>query len=163
MVSKSAVLTLQQAGEKVALVGGGDEVVRFAKAARELQDNGYTDYPDLACFESWGEVTTYVEEDEQGGELRLLVKLVTDFGVPVILAALENMLREQDADVIVSTAHKSKGREWHSVQLAGDFPPDTTSADELRLLYVAVTRAKVNLDIEAIQLADASADNEEDE
>ncbi len=157
------VLTLQQAGEKVALVGGGDEVVRFAKAARELQDNGYTDYPDLACFESWGEVTTYVEEDEQGGELRLLVKLVTDFGVPVILAALENMLREQDADVIVSTAHKSKGREWHSVQLAGDFPPDTTSADELRLLYVAVTRAKVNLDIEAIQLADASADNEEDE
>jgi hypothetical protein len=156
------VLSLQLAGRKVALVGGGDEVVRFAKAAQELMDTGHTDYPDLACFDSWGEVQQYVEEDEQGGELRLMVKLVTDFTVPTILAALERMIPERQADVIVSTAHKSKGREWDRVQLAGDFPPGTTSKDELRLLYVAVTRAKRDLDIESILLADQPADEEEE-
>lgn len=156
------VLQRQKAGQRVALVGGGDEVVRFAKAARELMDDGHTDHPELACFESWGEVETYVLEDEQGGELRLMVKLVDDFGVETILAALDRMIREADADVIVSTAHKSKGREWESVQLAGDFPPGTTSRDELRLLYVAITRAKRNLDIEAIELADDTADEEEE-
>lgn len=155
------VLTLQRQGRRVALVGGGDEVVRFAKAARELMNDGHTDHPELACFESWGEVQTYVSEDEQGGELRLMVKLVDDFGVDTILAALDRMLREADAEVIVSTAHKSKGREWNAVQLAGDFPPGTTSADELRLLYVAVTRAKINLDVEAILLGEQGADEED--
>jgi superfamily I DNA/RNA helicase len=155
------VLTRQKLGQKVSLVGGGDEVVRFAKAARDLMNDGHTDHPELACFESWGEVQTYVVEDEQGGDLRLMVKLVDDFTVETILAALERMIPESQADVIVSTAHKSKGREWESVQLAGDFPPGTTSRDELRLLYVAVTRAKRNLDIEMIVLADDTADEEE--
>lgn len=154
------VLTLRRAGQRVALVGGGEEVVRFAKAAAELMAGGRTDHPELACFESWGEVQTYVAEDEQGGDLRLLVKLVDDFGVQTILDTLDHMVRESQADVIVSTAHKSKGREWHSVQLAGDFPPATTSPDELRLLYVAITRAKRNLDIGAIILADDTADEE---
>lgn len=154
------VLQRQKLGQKVALVGGGEEVVRFAKAARELMSDGYTDHPELACFESWGEVQTYVAEDEQGGDLRLMVKLVDDFGVDTILSALDRMIPESSAEVIVSTAHKSKGREWRNVQLAGDFPPGTTSRDELRLLYVAVTRAKLNLDIEAILLAEAPADEE---
>jgi superfamily I DNA/RNA helicase len=156
------VLTRQKQGQRVALVGGGDEVVRFAKAARELMDDGHTDHPELACFESWGEVQTYVVEDEQGGDLRLMVKLVDDFGVETILAALDRMIPEANADVIVSTAHKSKGREWSSVQLAGDFPPGTTNREELRLLYVAVTRAKRNLDIEAILLDEQMADEEEE-
>jgi hypothetical protein len=38
-------------------------------------------HPELACFGSWGEVQTYVEQDEQGGDLRLLVSLIDDFGV----------------------------------------------------------------------------------
>jgi superfamily I DNA/RNA helicase len=49
--------------------------------------------------------------------------------------------------VIVSTAHKAKGREWDSVRLASDFAsaclgkhPDAPS--EVRLFYVAMTRAK---------------------
>lgn len=146
-----SVLRLQTEGRRVALVGGGEEVVRFAKGARDLMDTGHTEHPDLACFDSWGEVKAYVDEDEQGGELRLLVKLVEDFGVPVILDALDRTMRESDAEVIVSTAHKSKGREWDAVQLAGDFPPpEKINDEELRLLYVAATRAKLTLDIEAV-------------
>jgi superfamily I DNA/RNA helicase len=69
------------------------------------------------------------------------------------------VIREEDADVTVSTAHKAKGREWDAVQLAGDFPePEKQGDEELRLLYVACTRAKRELDIEAVVI-EAAAQN----
>jgi len=121
-VAVDSVLTAQQMGKVPHLVGGGAEVVSFAKAAKELQETGRTWHPELACFDSWGEVADYVAHDELGGELRLMVSLVEKYGVPTILKALDHMPSESDADVVVSTAHKSKGREWNAVQLAGDFP-----------------------------------------
>lgn len=58
------------------------------------------------------------------------------------------MPTEASADVVISTAHKSKGREWQSVQLAGDFPDEAAGSDaELRLLYVAATRGRLELDV----------------
>ena len=128
------------------LVGGGGEILSFAKAADRLQRGQRTDHPDLACFDSWSEVLRYVEEDEQGSDLRLLVRLIDEFGVAVILDALDRMPGEADADLVVSTAHKSKGREWASVALGGDFPT-APEGEELRLLYVAVTRARRELDV----------------
>lgn len=150
------VMTAQAAGLRPHLVGGGVDVVRFAKAARDLMMGRGTDHPDLACFATWGEVLTYVDEDEQGAELQLLVKLVEDFGVETILSALDDMVREADADVVVSTAHKAKGREWDAVQLAGDFPADA-QGEELRLLYVAVTRARRELDVTAVAALEGGA------
>ncbi len=146
------VLNLQGAGDRPALVGGGEEVVRFAKAADELRVHGSTEHPDLACFASWGEVQQYVVEDQLGGELKLNVDLVDDFGTQQILDALDRPVREQDASTVISTAHKSKGREWNAVQLGADFPSDEEklTADELRLLYVACTRARRELDIDAV-------------
>jgi len=155
------VLNAQQQGRRAALVGGGVEVVRFAKGAQDLMSFGRSEHPDLACFDSWGEVQSYVNEDEQGGELRLLVQLVDRFSVQTILDALDRVIREEDADVTVSTAHKAKGREWDSVQLAGDFPePEKQGDEELRLLYVACTRAKRELDIEAVAIEAAAVDAE---
>lgn len=137
-------------GRKPYLVGGGTEIVRFAEAARQLQSDGFTGHPELTCFGSWGEVQEYVSDDETG-DLRLMVKLVDDFGVDAIIEALGALSSEKDADVVISTAHKAKGREWDSVQLAGDFPKarggQELPASELRLLYVAVTRARRELDI----------------
>lgn len=144
------VLTEQEQGRRPHLVGGGAEVVAFARAAEDLMSKGWTSHFDLACFTSWGEVTAYVEQDAQGAELKLMVDLVENFTVPVILRALERMTPEAQASIVVSTAHKSKGREWNSVQIADDFPDgsqrDVTDSD-LRLLYVAATRAKRELDI----------------
>ena len=145
------VLEAQADGRLAALVGGAAEVVAFARAAADLKDGRFVSHPELACFESWGEVVDYVANDEQGGELRLLVKLIDEFGVETIIRALDRTVPEAGADLIVSTAHKSKGREWDSVQLASDFatPKDggELSPEELRLLYVACTRAKRELDV----------------
>jgi hypothetical protein len=135
-------------GRRPHLVGGGREVADFAKAANDLMTQGWTSHPELACFKSWGEVQEYVEQDEQGGDLRLMVNLIDEFGVQTILDALERMPREEDADIVISTAHKAKGREWDSVKIADDFP-DEPSGEELRLMYVAVTRARLALDLTA--------------
>lgn len=134
---------------KVHLVGGGSDIISFARAAQIIMDGGKVDHPELACFDSWGEVLEYVAQDEQGGDLRLLVSLVMEFTPGRIIEALERMPREADADLIVSTAHKSKGREWNAVQLGDDFPLEP-KGEELRLLYVAVTRARRELDITAV-------------
>jgi len=94
-------------------------------------------------------VTDYVAFDPSGSELALNYKLVEEFGVDTILKALAHMTPERDASVIVSTAHKAKGREWPTVLISDDFAAKIkaeASAEELRLLYVATTRARHGLD-----------------
>jgi hypothetical protein len=142
-------LRLLKDGRKPALVGGADDVVRFARAADELKEGGRTSHPELVCFSSWGEVQDYVGFDPNGSELRMLVDLIDEYGTDVIIAGLEQTVDEKRADVVLSTAHKAKGREWDRVKLAGDFPDpkERAMADEdVRLLYVSATRAKRMLD-----------------
>lgn len=145
------VLAFQEVGRRPFLVGGGKEIVAFAKAARDLQGAGHTAHPELACFDSWDAVVAYTE-DEGGDDLKLNVRLITKFGIETILSALDQMPAEGNADVVVSTAHKAKGREWDRVRIGSDFPTeeDKLGPSELRLIYVAVTRAKLALDMAAI-------------
>jgi hypothetical protein len=136
-------------GKRPHLIGGGDEIVKWCEAAMELQAKPPRKvyHPELACFDNWKEVVAYSETDE-GADLRLMCKLVKEFGAAEIADALRNMPKEEDADIVVSTAHKSKGREWDSVRLGADFPTKNKMGDaERRLLYVAATRAKLLLDI----------------
>lgn len=152
-VSVRRVIAERAKGRRVALVGDGSDVLRFARAAQELQQRGSTSHPDLACFADWQSVRQYVIADALGGELKLLVQLVDEFGVPVIESALSGLWKEAQADVVVSTAHKGKGRQWSTVALSDDFPAATADKpldpEELRLQYVAVTRAQHVLDLSA--------------
>lgn len=159
----TAVLDAQDRGSNAALVGGGKEIVSFARAAKLLMENERTGHPELSCFESWSEVQEYVEQDAQGNELKLMVDLVDKYGVATIITALDRAMGEAAADLIVSTAHKAKGREWNAVLLHSDFasfgrPKNTAAGDptpepshgEKRLRYVATTRAKLQLDNSAL-------------
>ena len=157
------VIQLQLAGRKTHLVGGtgnqGRDLVSFvesaavlgapAKPGEEGPPTGQAWHRDLACFTSWAEVVQYVTDDPAGTELKLWVSLITEFGTHAILAALNGLVGEQQADVVVSTAHKAKGRQWPAVRLGGDFP-DEDEAEDLRLLYVSVTRAQLALDHRAV-------------
>jgi hypothetical protein len=153
-----ALLDALRRGLRPHIVGGGAEVVRFVEGAQKLKAEGFTTHPDLACFRSWLEVQEYVASDVQGGELRLLVSLVDEFGCDTIIDALKRMPSERSADLVISTAHKSKGREWRRVRLAGDFTENPDNEDEIRLQYVAVTRAREYLDAEALTPAPAAED-----
>src|SRR5215471_5809015 len=146
-------------GRRVHMVGGGGDLVRFAEGAARLQDGERSEHPDLACFEDWHEVQQYVEDGEDGGDLRLMVKLIDQYGTNTIIDTIKGMVSEDRANLCVSTTHKVKGRGWSAVKVAGDFTPvrrneQTIVADlsvtDKRLLYVAMTRAMDQLDIDDV-------------
>lgn len=141
----------QAQGKQVYLMGGAGDMLRFTKAAQELITGKKTYHPELACFNDWFEVQEYVSQDEQGSDLKLMVDLIGNYGCDIIIKALDQTVSEAKADLIISTAHKSKGCEWNNVKLAGDFPAEEKlNPEELRLMYVACTRAKNKLAIGAI-------------
>lgn len=155
-----AALAAQKDRKLVHIIGGAADVVSFTKAALALQRGQRTDHPELACFTSWYEVQEYVDRDPLGEELRLLVSLIEEFKGEVILEALGRCVQPDYAELVLSTAHKAKGLEWGAVKLGADFMPKPVEGEtkprlspaELRLLYVAITRAKFELDIESLRV-----------
>ncbi|WP_405876541.1 UvrD-helicase domain-containing protein [Streptomyces sp. NBC_01136] len=156
------VMSLLDEGRRVALVGGGESLRALARAARDLKAGKRSTHPELILFDSWGELQEYAEYDPSGRDLLPLVDLVDEHGVDVILGAVDKLAVEQGAEIVVSTAHKAKGREWASVRIGEDFtePVDQEETDEngdplpggideaeARLAYVAVTRARHQLDL----------------
>jgi hypothetical protein len=146
--------------KKFAIVGGTGDIQRFAKAAQELQAGRGCDHPDLMAFQNWNQVKEYVRDE--GTDLKVLVNLVDNHGVGILIEIANQAVDEKRADIILSTAHKSKGREWDAVKIAGDFSDPTVREDgsevdsasikgELCLSYVSVTRAKLQLDCESLQ------------
>ncbi len=127
------------------------------------------------------ELEEYIADDS-GGDLKLIVNLTKRFGGRAIAAALRNMPSIKNATRVYSTAHKVKGLGFESVQLASDFATlgtkcvckhsrnshgvdwkcrqckcpiytkDKPTQAELRLLYVAITRAKLSLDKQVISI-----------
>ncbi|QXQ94872.1 UvrD-helicase domain-containing protein [Streptomyces sp. WY228] len=156
------VMQLLDTDHRVALTGGGESLRALARAADDLRAGRRTFHPELLLFPTWGDLQDYAANDPAGRDLQPLVDLVDTHGPDAILNAVHRLTPENTADVTVSTAHKSKGREWASVKIADDFTPprDTEKKDEhgrpvpepvdeaeARLAYVAVTRARQRLDL----------------
>ncbi|MDL9949001.1 UvrD-helicase domain-containing protein [Gordonia sp. ABSL11-1] len=151
----SQAMTRMADGAAVAIVGGSDIIKRLARAADELKHGRRTTHPELYLFTSWGELQEYADNDIGGRDLKPLVKLIDAYGVDSILAAADAVVEEDKAQVIVSTAHRSKGREWPNVYIAKDFHEPSQDEDGNRrdiprhdamLAYVTVTRARTRLD-----------------
>jgi hypothetical protein len=149
-------------GKRVALVGGTKEIERFVKAADKLRNGGATEHEDLIAFKDWSEVLAYVQEAE-GKDLKVMVNMIEEYGVDAILDVCNASVNEDDADIVISTAHKSKGREWDHVRIANDFKApeegNLPSKAEMMLAYVAVTRAKLTLDNAGLSWVSALVDD----
>jgi superfamily I DNA/RNA helicase len=146
-VANSVIATLD-AGRIPAVVGGTSEIIDFAEGCAQLIRGERTGHRELAPFHNWDEVLQWVQEDQaDAGHLATFVKLIVEHGVESLIGNLRRCVDEATADVVVSTAHRSKGREWPTVKLHSDFPHrDDMDEGELRLAYVAVTRAREVLD-----------------
>ncbi|WSY02101.1 hypothetical protein OG590_00215 [Streptomyces goshikiensis] len=155
------IFQLLSQGKRVALVGGAQGLRELARAAGELKAGRRASHHELVLFNSWEELVEYAEEDPAGRDLLPLVEIIEDHGVEKVMAAMDRLHAEGDADVTVSTAHRAKGREWPTVRIANDFQepvsnecdlegnslPGAISLDDARLAYVAVTRAREHLDL----------------
>jgi hypothetical protein len=114
----------------------------------ELKDGKPALSPEFFGFASWREVVAFADSEE-GESVKSFVQLVEQHGESKLWPAVKGSHNdEKSADVVLSTAHKAKGREWNSVRLAADFASSRADADqadneaETRLFYVAMTRAK---------------------
>ncbi|MET7686098.1 UvrD-helicase domain-containing protein [Streptomyces sp. NPDC005423] len=156
------VMRQLETGRRVALTRGGKALMTLALAARDLKEGRRTSHPELVLFTSWGELQDYAEHDPAGRDLQPFVELIDDHGPEAIIAAVDALTDETNADITISTAHKAKGREWPKVRIADDFPPppdsdqqdasgrpipEPVSDTDARLAYVAVTRARRQLDL----------------
>lgn len=158
----SEALEMMDDGYKVAVVGGAKQLQDLANACLELTEKGTTVHPELLAFDGWNDVREYSEEKE-GADLKPLVELVDRYTPKYLLARTRQFVEEAQADRIVSTAHKAKGREWKSVRLSSDFDrtpdtdPDTgavipieVTREFMMLAYVTITRAKESLAAESL-------------
>lgn len=154
------------------LVGGLYELHRQLQSAQALKFGrpAAISDPSIARFAHWRALEAAADQgdadmrrvrdilDKHGGGLNTLLERLTQFHCD----------DESTAQIVVSTAHKAKGREWDSVVVLDDFdlPAElaarrrcdanrTVDADQaINLLYVACTRARRSLQL-APRLYDA--------
>ncbi len=143
-------------GHKVALQADSQRILRFCQGADNLKlGKRSVGIAELAPFGHWREVQEF-SETPSGLEIKTWVRLIEEYGTQTISQAMNKLTPPQNADYIVSTAHKAKGLEWGRVIISDDFLYERTplsvkiSPEELRLLYVACTRAKTCLNIHSI-------------
>lgn len=145
---------------KVFVVGGIGELTWLLADAANLKEGVQRGkpHPELALVESWRELVALAEELSHT-TARLLVKLGKEYDLRNLAKFLERAQanKEEEADIVVSTLHKAKGREWDRVVLWGDFrkvwDPGVRSfhqaaglieelKEEENALYVALTRPR---------------------
>ena len=144
-------------GSKVALQADTQRLLGFAEASEKLRaGKRVTNLPELRLFGSWGEIQEYAEYHPKS-ELSGMIRLVDEHGHAALKKVLAKAVTSDKADYVISTAHKAKGLEWDSVELDDDYLFEVTdkgepkiSSEELRLLYVAATRAKKTLGIQGV-------------
>lgn len=151
------------AGYKPCVVGGTKELKRLLSDVYELKTGKLGVCPEFFGFENWSEVVEF-SEMEEGQDIRTFVQLVEQYGEGKLWAAVKSVHDDETtADVILSTAHKSKGREWDSVRLAPDLANSRSGShrdalSEVRLFYVAMTRARKSLIVAPEVLATFATD-----
>lgn len=145
------------------------QISLFVNSYIALQDGEMkgVKHPMLFAFSSFDELMEYVDGDCDEPEIKSMCKLISKFGERALLAAVARCdLKTQNPDIVISTAHKSKGLEADNVTLFNDFNFEIedgeleVSDEELNLVYVAVTRAKKNLDVTGIKKLLIALENE---
>lgn len=152
--------------DRVHVVGGVDEILKLLLAGWRFRNGeAVSGVPSLVRFRTYEEMREYAEEAGDP-ELRLLDKLIQDHGEHIPDLANDLQARavptEEGAQRVLATTHGAKGGEWDRVRLGSDFPTlDELESDEdgvvkksaeeiddeLKLLYVAATRARCVLEV----------------
>lgn len=152
------VLELLEGGHKVALVNRVEELTDALEAAYRLYKGYKPRHPEFSLFRSWEHLKALIERFPSiAAQYRPYERLVEEYTdrIPEVCHTLRHSLvSEEQAEVVVSTAHRSKGREWDGVVLGEDFEGVTLAQEnavhgcvvlypeEANLTYVAFTRAR---------------------
>lgn len=146
-------VNLLSKGKRVNLEIDVSDFVKLLESAIALKDGLMTKvkHESLVQFANWEECG--IEAEAVKGELLRVYNMVDSGAVFKVLQVLSTHRNTNNPDVILTTAHKSKGREFDIVVLADDFPSPYNDKGEWvglndaerNLLYVALTRTKLVL------------------
>lgn len=146
----SEAINLSKHGS-LGVVGGIESAIIEIENAYELYKGKTDKSGDYSVYKDW---KTFVEASEFDNSIASIIKFITNNhkGLKTCLTRLkEKVSDEWHSDIILSTAHKAKGKEWDQVIVAEDFPIEKgkkkISMEEQRLAYVAMTRAKKSLEV----------------
>lgn len=159
----------------VALVSQGLDVhcdieatnfIKKLESADSLYRRNFTGvkHEDITPYSSWNDLKADAEEEP---ELKRIARLVETKQTTRFVTALKQLKSKDGADVLLTTAHKSKGMEWDNVIVADDFPikrdmKENTNVQEVNLFYVACTRAIKTLQL-PYELQEMFEDTQENE
>jgi hypothetical protein len=83
------VLAAHATGTKVHLEGDGTEMLALARAAQRMQDGQPAEHPELAAFPDWAAVQAYAENDPNGTDLAVAVRMIDGYGAGTVIEAIE--------------------------------------------------------------------------
>lgn len=153
-------LLLKDKNISFSIVGKNDDIKSMVEAAWELRNGNLSRVRHyyLKSLKTWDNAVEKAEEGGEGREINQAVRIVQEFEqrVPEIIEILSKTAPENEALVVLTTAHRSKGREWDNCIIAADFDPILEGAAkvksawdaELNLMYVAGTRAMRRLELQ---------------
>jgi hypothetical protein len=146
-----------EAGHRPTIRMSPTEILAWADGADRLLAGQRAFRPAaFSLFETWSDAQAF-GRSAFGQDLLPLVRIVDELGTGYLRALAQRSAVEGAADYVISTVHRATGLEWKRVRVANDFRlrgadgnpmPDD---DELRLLYVALTRAQHVLDISGLR------------
>ncbi|MBD8681281.1 MULTISPECIES: 3'-5' exonuclease [Pseudomonas] len=155
--------------KRVHMAGDVSTMINEVEACVSLMEGRRPRLPEFQMFRDWNELVEY-SETEVGAELATLVRLILLWPAQHLLSALKAVhnVKQEEADLTISTVHKAKGLEFPTVRLADDFafPPTDSekskipySEEEARIFYVGITRAQFELDVSQCRAAHVALNN----
>jgi len=150
-------LHAEQAGFSTALAGGAEDLADLLEDMQALAQGRPAFRSELASVESWEQLMTARDLPQGARPLRRLLEAQDFEAVTTTIRRMTSRL-PHEADLVLCTAHRSKGLEFDQVILANDFPVAAdgkapVGGQEANLLYVAMTRARRHLDLQRCEAA----------
>ena len=144
---QEAVSLISQ-GNKVSVEVDTGDFIKVLDSAVALQkgDMKNVKHDLVVPYSCWKD---FVDVAKESGEIKRIVSIILEGKAPMFRATLSKVCKRDDADITLTTCHKSKGREWDQVMLADDFPKwsESIPQEEINLMYVAATRVMKVLQI----------------
>ena len=148
--------------KKIAFVGGVSSY-RFDEILNTYylysRQEGKITLPHIKLFETYERMVAFADEVEDI-ELKSRIKLIERYknGIPLLIHRIcEASVSQDKADIVLVSGHRSKGLEYVSVKISNDVvklvrknelvDPEDVDPQDINLAYVAITRAKRNLEL----------------
>lgn len=129
--------------EKPAIVGKQDVITLLddIQSLQRGQPKGQ-----FSAFRDFQELLEYADTEE-GQSLRPILKLIRDYGIETLINTIKDLEEDNpNASLTITTIHRAKGREWDWVSVIASWPAiEDMREEDWRLLYVAITRARVEV------------------